>query len=319
MDSNWIIHTHGDPLGAFQNTIKALWERMNLDILVITPIDRKSILESPDELDELNPFRPLMKLNTAQVVVNAARKHPGKHLGALLRPCELRALNELAARGALKREDVITICVDCLGTFPADEFEWRSKRSAKGLTRESLQFAPQGGISAYRFRPACQMCAEPGATEGDINFGVFGLPVRQLILMNVSDLDTDLQDISKDQADENVISMRSQMLAKISERHIRTRERALKSIDHSLPADMSELLDQFEACGGCQTCMDVCPICTTEQPRRDSKNKLVRKDVMNWLLSCAGCGMCEQSCPQHQPLSAIFNHIRDQIEAELNL
>jgi hypothetical protein len=29
--------------------------------------------------------------------------------------------------------------------------------------------------------------------------------------------------------------------------------------------------------------------------------------------------MCEQSCPQHQPLSAVFSHIREQIEAELTL
>jgi predicted aldo/keto reductase-like oxidoreductase len=45
----------------------------------------------------------------------------------------------------------------------------------------------------------------------------------------------------------------------------------------------------------------------------------VREDVVNWLLSCAGCGMCEQSCPQHQPLSAVFSHIREQIDAELAL
>ena len=134
MDSNWIIHTHGDPLGAIQKTVKVLWERLNLDILVITPIDDQSILESPDQLEELNPFRPLMKLNTAQLVVSAARKHPGKRLGALLRPCELRALNEMAARGALKREDVITFCVDCLGTFPADGLAFaRGKRCEEGV------------------------------------------------------------------------------------------------------------------------------------------------------------------------------------------
>ena len=319
MSTNWMIHTHGDPLGALQNFIKTLWEQTGLDALVVAPSDGKYVLESPDELEELNPFRPLMKLNTARLVVDTAKKRPGKHLGAMLRPCEMRALNEMAARGAVKRDDVLTICTDCLGTFPADEFEWRTERSAKGLTKETLQFAPQGGISAYRYRPACQMCAEPGATEGDVNIGVFGLPVRQSMLVNANNGSVVLKSITDGLASDDLVTKREQMLAKISERHVRTRERVLRSLDENLPADMQDLLEQFETCGDCQTCMNVCPICTVDQPRKAADGKLVREDVVNWLLSCAGCGMCEQSCPQHQPLSAIFSHIREQIEAELTL
>jgi Na+-translocating ferredoxin:NAD+ oxidoreductase RnfC subunit len=30
-------------------------------------------------------------------------------------------------------------------------------------------------------------------------------------------------------------------------------------------------------------------------------------------MSCAGCGMCEQTCPHHLPLSAIFHHIKAQL------
>ena len=128
-----------------------------------------------------------------------------------------------------------------------------------------------------------------------------------------------MRSITHEQADEDMVAKREQILAKISERHVRTRERVLKSLDETLPADLKELLVQFESCGTCQTCMDVCPISTVDRPRKDANGKLFREDVVNWLLSCAGCGMCEQSCPQHQPLSAIFSHIREQIDAELAL
>jgi formate dehydrogenase subunit beta len=319
MNTNWMIQTQGDPLGVLQKFVKMIWEQTKLDVLVVAPNGSGFVLESPDQLEHLNPFRPLMKLNTARLVVDTAKKHPGKRIGALLRPCEMRALNEMAARGALKRDDVLTICADCLGTFPADEFEWRTERSSKGLTKESLQFAPQGGISAYRYRPACQMCAEPGATEGDVNIGVFGLPVRQSMLVNTHDGKIVLESITSGLADDELVGRREQMLAKISERHVRTRERVLNSLDEDLPADLQELLLQFESCGDCQACMNVCPICSVDEPRKDANGKLVREDVVNWLLSCAGCGMCEQSCPQHQPLSAVFTHIREQIEAELAL
>ena len=319
MNTNWMIHTHGDPLGALQKFVQTLWQQTGLDVLVVPPEDGGFMLESPDQLGNLNPFRPLMKLNTARLVVDTAKKRPGKHLGAMLRPCELRALNEMAARGAVKRDDVLVISTDCLGTFPSDEFEWRTERSAKGLTKDTLQFAPQGGISAYRYRPACQMCDEPGATEGDVNIGVFGLPVRQSLLVNAHDGSVVLKSITAGLANDDMATKREQMLAKISERHVRTREHVLEGLDENLPADMQELLLQFESCGDCPACMNVCPICTVDQPRKAADGKLVREDVVNWLLSCAGCGMCEQSCPQHQPLSAIFSHIREQIEAELTL
>lgn len=319
MNTNWMIDTHGDPLGALQKFIKTLWEQTNLDVMVVAPNGGGFLLESPDELEHLNPFRPLMKLNTARLVVDTVKKRPGKRIGAMLRPCEMRALNEMAARGAIKRENVLAVCTDCLGTFPAEEIEWRKERSSKGLTKDTLQFAPQGGISAYRYRPACQMCAEPGATEGDVNIGVFGLPVRQSMLVNANDGSVILESITNGMADDELVSKREQTLAKISDRHVRTRERVLKGLDENLPADVQELLLQFESCDDCRACMNVCPICEVDQPRKAADGKLVREDVVNWLLSCAGCGMCEQSCPQHQPLSAVFSHIREQIDAELAL
>lgn len=319
MNTNWMIQTHGDPLGALQAFVKTLWEQTDLDVMVVAPNGNGFVLESPNELEHLNPFRPLMKLNTARLVVDTARKHPGKRIGAMLRPCEVRALNEMAARGAVRRDAVLVICTDCLGTFPADEFEWRTERSAKGLTKETLQFAPQGGISAYRYRPACQMCAEPGATEGDVNIGVFGLPVRQSLLVNAHNGSVILETIADGLATDDLVSKREHTLAKISERHVRTRERVLKSLDANLPADLKDLLEQFDACGDCQACMDVCPICSVDRPRKTKEGRLLREDLVNWLLSCAGCGMCEQSCPQHQTLSAVFSHIREQIDAELAL
>ena len=280
MNTNWMIQTHGDPLGALQKFVKTLWEQTDLDVMVVAPNGHGFVLESPDELEHMNPFRPLMKLNTARLVVDTAKKRPGKQIGAMLRPCEMRALNEMAARGAIKRDDVLAVCTDCLGTFPADEFEWRTERSSKGLTKDTLQFAPQGGISAYRYRPACQMCAEPGATDGDVNIGVFGLPVRQSMLVSARDGRVILESITDGLAKEDLSSKREGTLAKISERHVRTRERVLKSLDENLPADLQELLLQFESCGECQACMNVCPICTVDQPRKTKDGKLVREDIL---------------------------------------
>lgn len=59
---------------------------------------------------------------------------------------KVRETRDLAA-------NALAVRVDCLGTFPEDEFEWRAARkgSEKVLSGEALRFTPQGGISAYRY------------------------------------------------------------------------------------------------------------------------------------------------------------------------
>ena len=39
--------------------------------------------------------------------------------------------------------------------------------------------------------------------------------------------------------------------------------------------------------------------------------------MIRWLVSCAGCGMCEQACSMQQPLVTIFSLIREKLNEEL--
>jgi len=85
-----------------------------------------------------------------------------------------------------------------------------------------------------------------------------------------------------------------------------------------LPKNIEALIDHLEGCGDCQECLDTCPICSIEFPRRGEDNRYLTSDIMRWMVSCAGCGMCEQACPQHQPLSIIFSHIQRQLAEEFD-
>jgi formate dehydrogenase subunit beta len=321
MNTQWVLNTKGDPLGTVNRFVSQVWQETGLEGLIL-PSDRKNelrVVDDPSVLGEFNPFQPLMLMNIAGLVPGVLQEHPDGRFGILLRPCELRALNEVAERKTIDPERLLTICVDCLGTFADEEFEWRSirKGSDAGLTKEALQFAPQGGIAAYRYRAACQMCISPGAKSADINLGVLGLPVRQSLLVDGQPDLLDWSQVTDRPADPALSSKRAVMLSKLVERHSQTRDRVLSGLAEVLPANVDVLLDQFEDCGSCQSCMEACPICSANPPQRAKDGRYERQGVVEWLVDCAGCGMCEQSCPRHMPLSIIFTHVKRSLEEAL--
>lgn len=321
MNTQWVLNTKGDPLGTVNRFVSEVWQETGLEGLIL-PSDRKNELRVVDDasvLGEFNPFQPLMLMNIAGLVPSVLQEHPDGRFGILLRPCELRALNEVAERKTIDPERLLTICVDCLGTFADEEFEWRSirKGSDAGLTKEALQFAPQGGIATYRYRAACQMCISPGAKSADINLGVLGLPVRQSLLVDGQPDLLDWSQVTDRPADPALSNKRAVMLSKLVERHSQTRDRVLSGLAEVLPANVDVLLDQFEDCGSCQSCMQACPICSANPPQRAKDGRYERQGVVEWLVDCAGCGMCEQSCPRHMPLSIIFTHVKRSLEEAL--
>lgn len=333
----WALATHGDPLGTLRNLIKQVWTEADLDGMVVPtsggvnarPLSR--FTTDIDVLDEVNPFKPLMEINIAKSIPGYLSQYPDAKIGAMLRPCEMRALTEMTKHSTFNLDELLTICVDCLGTLPADEYQWRLERIGKphpshaenrpdasdDLALEAITFARQGGIIPYRYRSACQVCNSPAADHADINIHILGLPVRQQILLSIDDSDLaeplQLENLAVGLADQALIAQHERIVAKMSERHARTMERVNEGLGSLLPVDVEAVIRQLEGCGECQACMDVCPICSVDRPYRKADGHYDRSSVMRWLVSCAGCGMCEQTCPSHLPTAAIFAHIRQQL------
>jgi formate dehydrogenase (coenzyme F420) beta subunit len=340
MSSRWSLDTHGEPLGKLREFIRTIWFELDLDGLLVTldggiePRPMPQLITDPADIDSINPFKPLMEINAATLIPELIMTHPGKNLAALLRPCEMRALIEMTRLASIKIDDLLTMSVDCLGTLPADEYQWRLERIRKNepadgstsenskdqLTNEALKFAHQGGIGPYRYRSACQVCPSPIADSAKINIQILGLPVRQKMMVVINDLELERifhpEILFNGEAAGVLVLQHERVVSKLRERHQRTMQRINQGLGEMLPEDVDAFINQLDSCGNCQSCMQVCPICSVDRPGRASNGHYNRSDVIRWLVSCAGCGMCEQSCPTHLPLYAIFAHIRHQLDQE---
>jgi CO dehydrogenase/acetyl-CoA synthase alpha subunit len=187
------------------------------------------------------------------------------------------------------------------------------------LAQEALQFAPQGGIVPYRYRVACQICRTPEAAQADINIGVLGLPVRQYLIIKTHNKDITQLLIQKENllADTNLLSQHQRVVTRLAERGQDTRQRIFSTLVRALPPDIDSLVEPLQGCDDCRTCLDNCPLCTSDFPHLDASGEYIREDVMDWLLSCSECGICEQFCPKHLPLTIIFGYIHDQLTAPI--
>lgn len=329
MDTYWQLNTHGKPLARLRDFVKAIWYQDQLESVLapqyamLPAVPGAHLLDDPEQLERFNPFKPLMNLNAAALLPDHLRKDDQAHLGALLRPCEMRALVEMTKHNGFRADRLLTFSFDCLGTYPLAEYAWRVERKGgdESLTQETLQFARQGGIAAYRFRAACQICDSPGASGADLNLHVLGLPVRTALLVSASEDTADRLNLAchtDGPAGQELVESHLRQVARLDARNQQVRHRLIQGLQEILPADVDSLVEQFESCGSCQACMNACPICQVDQPRPGEAGRYRRQDVMRWLVSCAGCGMCEQACPHDKPLSAIFSHIRDQLVRELD-
>jgi formate dehydrogenase subunit beta len=189
----------GDALTALREFLAAWWVRNRLEAL-LAPVETAGcagqviqVIEEPAGLAAVNPFAPVMHNNVAAAVAQMAEDYAGARVAALLRPCELRALVELRKRRRTPGSGcLVLVGVDCLGTFPPQEYEQEARaHGASQLTREALAYAAEGGFTPQRLRPACQMCDWPAPCGADLTIGAIGVAPEQYLLVIARDAATD--------------------------------------------------------------------------------------------------------------------------------
>jgi coenzyme F420-reducing hydrogenase beta subunit len=308
------------PLKVSQELLKHLWQRANLNAILVPAwsgedrIPEPTLLKDPSGIDRADPFAPFMPHNSAGRAIEALEQMGGRKLALAMRPCELLSFKEIALRKGLDLDQSILISTDCLSAFAPDDTEWRSEASSdtQRLTHEALRFASQGGILASRFRGSCQFCDQIIPQDIDVHIGVLGLETSKHMVLSIRDPELDRQ-LSSDlglgvDVPGDIAQRRERVLKNITAWRKRTWEQAISNLDMDL-ATIKALSDHLLSCAHCRNRLqDHCPSFESNWLAFEADARLV--EAANWVSSCGGCGTCEHECPENYPLFMVIWYLR---------
>jgi ferredoxin len=166
--------------------------------------------------------------------------------------------------------------------------------------------------------------------------GTLGVVPRGYLLVIAKDEETDQRLHLQTSTDaiareEQVLQREFAINALVNRRAARRRELSgnggASQQDSSGVLKLNSLLGLFANCTLCADCLDACPLYDGElegmlgvnrahQGGRPLLSELV--GVSRWLVSCSGCGMCQEACEHSVTLAPLISMISHRLRSELN-
>jgi formate dehydrogenase subunit beta len=300
----------------------------------------QSLVRDPARLSGIDPFAPVMPVTASKLAGNVTKLGAAGRVGLVMRACELRGFVELVKLQQASAENVITIGVDCLGTYEVSDY---ARLITEGVdpTAEALAAAAEGRVTpheGYQFRAVCQMCEYPtpgfeGGYQPDVAIGLIG-GGGELLVQARDDLAETLGLTPADAPAGRAAALKNLAAGRIAERDRRFAEFRAQ-VD-----GLDGLLSYFSTCIRCHNCMIACPICycpecifrtptfdhTSAQYFQWAERKgairmptdtlifhLTRMNHMS--TSCVGCGMCSSACPNDIAVATAFRAVAEKTQA----
>lgn len=322
------------PVAALQAFLSGLMRTSGAQIVLAPTVVRDGevnpqVLASGAESVRVNPLLPLMQANAAAMLRRVVDEAPGYPVVAVLRPCEVRAVVELAKQGKIDLERLILVGVDCLSTY--DPEYWRRGSDlhpghASWLMDEALALARTGQVHSQGYRLACELCDRPAADyrAADILVGLVGVDTQQSILVladEAKDSRWGLQALTDRPATERETVDREVTLWRLGERRKEAAAARLEGLGLT-DAYPGVILGYMRRCTLCGDCIDACPQWSEElrSAAGQGKDAFIQAllGATQRLASCSGCGMCQVHCPEGIPLSAIQHALSQQIQRRMH-
>ncbi len=289
----------------------------------------QSLIVDPEQLKDATPIAPTMPVQSAHILSDLTSTPIEGRIAAVLKPCEHRAAVELAKFLQVDLENVVTISLDCYGTYDVAQYADMSADERVGAL-QTLAGRSNEAL-ADQLREACRMCSRPIPIGVDLGVGLLSGSSGSIPLSLSDRFADELAEALSLEITESEPEGRATAVEAFVAKRKEYRDKALSGFAEQT-ASIDSLMQTLSACIGCHNCMAVCPICYCKEcvfessifeHRADqflswAKRKGVLRVPTDTLMfhltrlshmgtSCVGCGVCESACPNDVPVASLFN------------
>ena len=339
-------------IGDFPKLLTTLLEEKMVDKIVgaATKIDKKTQAEdrftvSPKEYlkpEDITSFPLTNLLAYGYARTDSASKYLHKTLagamnekiGLITRPCDTRALIELAKIRQVNLENLFIISFEDRGMVVGASREIKKVEGVDPAKVVKEKIGDNGLILQFddgstkevslNIAENCSRCTRKVPVVADIGITDTVLPIDsdEIILRVYSEKGEQLVEkskIAKNPLPGDLKTALDEKAKELKEQALAKRAKDLEEWD-KLP--QAEKIERLQQCTMCGMCIRGCPVCYCVdcilQKKRKEKNinketyQLTR--IAHVADRCVECGNCDNNCPQHLPLSLYFQSLNDKFK-----
>ena len=240
----------------------------------------------------------------------------GKKIGMLVRPCDARAVVELAKRQQINRDNIYLIGIECYGVVRGRD----AHDEVYVFPAEMEMDGQKKPLDESFLLPSCLRCEYPLPTMADVSLRIE--PEGVVSVTANTDKGKEILSSARLSSSEGAQSD----ISKIKERAARWQEKDFGVLKGMSSGDrLNYWLSQLDKCIKCYGCRDSCPICTCKECYLEPARLLVEGGkvrpeklfhitrLMHVGDSCVNCGQCEMACPMHIPVSKLCHMLNKEL------
>ncbi len=303
-----------------------------IDRFTVSP----KLVEKPEDISSF-PLSSLIAYGYARTDTAAKYLHKSvqgalkEKVGLIARPCDTRALIELAKIKQINLDNIFVIAIEDRGMIPKAGREIKKikdvdptkivkeKISDKGL----IVKMDDGSTNELNLAVAenCLRCYRKLPIVADLSVSDLGIPIDsdEIILKIYSDKGSDVLEksgISKKSLPDDVKKAHTE---KYDDIIAKAKEKRAKDLEEWAKVPQEEKMARLLKCTACGMCIRGCPVCYCIDCILLSKRKAKTIDNISYQLTriahvadrCIECGNCENNCPMNLPLSLYFQSLNE--------
>jgi len=304
----------------------------NIDRFTVQP----KLVEKEEDLSDF-PLSPLIAFGYARTDSASKFLHKSvagamnEKVGLIARPCDTRALIELAKIKQINLDNLFIIGIEDRGMLPKAGREMRAIKDVDPtkITKEKvgdnglIVKLDDGSTKELKLSVAenCLRCFRKIPVVADLTVSDLGIPIdsEEIILKVYSDNGNDILEksgINKKDLPDKIKQEHENTFNGIIEK---AKEKRSKDLEEWDKLSKDEKIAELLKCTMCNTCIRGCPVCYCVDCILQKKRKDKTIDKVTYQLTriahdadrCVECGNCDNNCPQNLPLSLYFQSLNE--------